>query len=139
YHIGNIGYFFDGQHLYNGSEDSAFAVHWRCSLAAFLAASAMRQPARQDGLRGRHRDLLRNFRDPVGSYRRKASAFDPAYGVDHREINSEKKVKQMEGYCKLCPVCNGRGCRNQIPGPGAKGIGDTAIRNYDKWKEIRIH
>ncbi len=45
----------------------------------------------------------------------------------------------MEGYCKLCPVCNGRGCRNQIPGPGAKGIGDTAIRNYDKWKEIRIH
>ena len=22
--------------------------------------------------------------------------------------------------------------------PGAKGIGDTAIRNYDKWKEIRV-
>lgn len=45
----------------------------------------------------------------------------------------------MEGYCKLCPECNGRACRNQIPGPGAKGIGDTAIRNYDKWKEIRIN
>ena len=45
----------------------------------------------------------------------------------------------MEGYCKMCPVCNGRGCRNQIPGPGAKGTGDTAIRNYDKWKEIRIN
>lgn len=41
-------------------------------------------------------------------------------------------------YCKGCQVCNGRGCRNQIPGPGAKGIGDTAIRNYDKWKEIRV-
>ena len=26
-----------------------------------------------------------------------------------------------------------------MPGPGAKGIGDTAIRNYDKWKEIRIN
>lgn len=25
-----------------------------------------------------------------------------------------------------------------MPGPGAKGIGDTAIRNYDKWKEIRV-
>lgn len=25
-----------------------------------------------------------------------------------------------------------------MPGPGAKGIGDTAIRNYDKWKEIRL-
>lgn len=45
----------------------------------------------------------------------------------------------MEGYCKMCPECNGRGCGNQIPGPGAKGVGDTAIRNYDKWKEIRIN
>ena len=41
-------------------------------------------------------------------------------------------------YCKACPECNGRACRNQIPGPGAKGVGDTAIRNYDKWKEIRL-
>ena len=45
----------------------------------------------------------------------------------------------MEGYCKMCPECNGRACRNQIPGPGAKGVGDTAIRNYDKWKEIRVN
>ena len=41
-------------------------------------------------------------------------------------------------YCKACPECNGRACGNKIPGPGAKGIGDTAIRNYDKWKEIRV-
>ena len=42
-------------------------------------------------------------------------------------------------YCKACPVCNGRACRNQIPGPGAKGSGDGAIRNYDKWQEIRVN
>lgn len=42
-------------------------------------------------------------------------------------------------YCKACPVCNGKGCRNQMPGPGAKGVGDTAIRNYDKWQEIRVN
>ncbi len=41
-------------------------------------------------------------------------------------------------YCKGCQVCDGRACRNQIPGPGAKGVGDTAIRNYNKWKEIRV-
>ena len=35
-------------------------------------------------------------------------------------------------YCKACPVCNGVACKNQIPGPGAKGVGDTAIRNYNK-------
>lgn len=42
-------------------------------------------------------------------------------------------------YCKACPVCNGMACKNQIPGPGAKGVGDTAIRNYQKWQEIRIN
>ena len=41
-------------------------------------------------------------------------------------------------YCKVCPVCSGRACKNQGPGPGAKGVGDTAIRNYDKWQEIRV-
>lgn len=42
-------------------------------------------------------------------------------------------------YCKACPVCNGMACKNQIPGPGAKGVGDTAIRNYQKWQEIRVN
>ena len=41
--------------------------------------------------------------------------------------------------CKACAVCDGRACRNRIPGPGAKGVGDTAIRNYDKWAEIRLN
>lgn len=44
----------------------------------------------------------------------------------------------LGAYCKGCQVCNGRVCKNQVPGPGAKGVGDTAIRNYDKWKEIRV-
>ena len=35
-------------------------------------------------------------------------------------------------YCKACPVCNGVACKNQIPGPGAKGVGDTAIRLPDE-------
>lgn len=42
-------------------------------------------------------------------------------------------------YCKACPVCNGKACGKQIPGPGAKGVGDTAVRNYDKWQSIRVN
>ena len=42
-------------------------------------------------------------------------------------------------YCKACPECNGKACGNKIPGPGAKGYGDTAIRNYNAWKEIRVN
>jgi len=45
----------------------------------------------------------------------------------------------MGDYCKACNVCNGMACKNQMPGPGAKGVGDTAIRNYQKWQEIRIN
>ena len=47
----------------------------------------------------------------------------------------ENARTRIGNYCKACPECNGRACKNQMPGPGAKGVGDTAIRNYDKWKD----
>lgn len=43
------------------------------------------------------------------------------------------------GACKACPVCNGLACKNTMPGPGAKGTGTVAIRNYAKWQEIRVN
>lgn len=46
---------------------------------------------------------------------------------------------EMGPYCKVCPVCNGLACKNQIPGPGAKGIGTGFIRNYQKWQEICVN
>lgn len=51
----------------------------------------------------------------------------------------ENARPRLGKYCKACPECNGRACKNQMPGPSSKGIGDTAIRNYDKWKEIRVN
>lgn len=57
--------------------------------------------------------------------------------MTYKEILENAK-DQMGPYCKVCPVCNGRACKNQMPGPGAKGAGDTAIRNYEKWQEIRV-
>lgn len=47
--------------------------------------------------------------------------------------------KSLGDKCKACPVCNGKACGNTMPGPGAKGVGDTAIRNYEKWQEIRVN
>ncbi|MDO4977165.1 MAG: alpha-hydroxy-acid oxidizing protein [Eubacteriales bacterium] len=58
-------------------------------------------------------------------------------------MNYQEVIEQARGcigsYCKACNVCNGKACKNQIPGPGSKGAGDTAIRNYDKWQEIRVN
>lgn len=58
--------------------------------------------------------------------------------MTYQEILEQAKTC-IGPYCKACNVCNGKACRNQVPGPGAKGVGDTAIRNYDKWQEIRVN
>jgi len=42
-------------------------------------------------------------------------------------------------YCKACPVCNGRTCKNAVPGPGAKGSGTVAARNYDAWQNLCLN
>ena len=43
------------------------------------------------------------------------------------------------GHCHACPVCDGRACKNSIPGPGAKGSGTVAIRNYEAWQKIYLN
>lgn len=44
----------------------------------------------------------------------------------------------MGEYCRACPICNGRACGSQIPGPGSKGSGNIAARNYEAWKDYRL-
>ena len=46
---------------------------------------------------------------------------------------------QIGPFCKACYVCNGAACKITIPGPGAKGIGDVAMRNWQKWQEVRVN
>ena len=58
--------------------------------------------------------------------------------MNYQEVLKEARTCMGE-YCKACPVCSGIACKNQIPGPGAKGTGDTAVRNYQKWQEIRVN
>lgn len=48
-------------------------------------------------------------------------------------------ARDPKNKCKACPICNGKACGNSIPGPGSKGVGDTAMRNYSKWQEIRVN
>ena len=58
--------------------------------------------------------------------------------MDYQEMLSNARGN-IGPYCKACPVCNGKACGSQVPGPGAKGIGDVAIRNYEAWKKIRVN
>jgi L-lactate dehydrogenase (FMN-dependent) and related alpha-hydroxy acid dehydrogenases len=40
--------------------------------------------------------------------------------------------------CKVCPVCNGLGCGNIIPGPGSKAPGNGAHDNWQSWQKYRL-
>ena len=50
-----------------------------------------------------------------------------------------EQARTCMGKCRACPVCNGLACKNTIPGPGAKGLGTSAIRNYQKWQELCVN
>lgn len=58
-------------------------------------------------------------------------------------MNFQEVTERARGnigpYCKACNVCNGIACKNTVPGPGAKGLGKVAMRNYEKWQEICVN
>ena len=56
----------------------------------------------------------------------------------YSEVLSAAKTR-IGPYCKVCPVCDGRACRNTMPGPGAKGTGTAAMRNYAAWQNVFLN
>lgn len=58
--------------------------------------------------------------------------------MNYQEILDQSRPL-MGKVCKSCPVCNGKACGNKVPGPGAKGTGTVAIRNYDAWQNIYVN
>ncbi len=58
--------------------------------------------------------------------------------MDYKEV-LEKARSNIGPYCKACPVCNGKACGNSMPGPGSKGPGNGAARNYDAWQKVFVN
>lgn len=58
--------------------------------------------------------------------------------MDYKEV-LEKARGSIGPYCKACPVCNGKACGNSMPGPGSKGPGNGAARNYDAWQKVFVN
>lgn len=57
--------------------------------------------------------------------------------MDYQQI-LENARGAMGPVCRACAVCDGRACRGRIPGPGDKGTGATAVRNYEAWQAITL-
>ena len=58
--------------------------------------------------------------------------------MNYNEILASART-EVGPFCKACPVCNGRGCGNTVPGPGSKGPDNVAARNFDKWQDIYVN
>jgi len=47
--------------------------------------------------------------------------------MDMKTVRTQAKEK-LKGYCRVCPVCDGRACAGEVPGMGGSGTG-TSFRN----------
>lgn len=47
--------------------------------------------------------------------------------MDYKELIA--KEKQLGGYCRKCPICNGVACKGECPGVGGIGSGISFINN----------
>lgn len=45
---------------------------------------------------------------------------------------------QIGPFCKACPTCDGRACAGVMPGPGDKGVGRVAHRNWEAWQDVHV-
>ncbi|MBG0775223.1 MAG: alpha-hydroxy-acid oxidizing protein [Desulfovibrionaceae bacterium] len=50
----------------------------------------------------------------------------------------EKARKLMKGHCRVCPVCDGRACRGEVPGMGGMGTGSSFMNNVEALSRVRL-
>lgn len=55
-----------------------------------------------------------------------------------QEIKKTAREK-MKGYCRVCPVCNGKVCAGEVPGMGGIGTGSAFEVNLEALKRIKLN
>lgn len=58
--------------------------------------------------------------------------------MDYKEVLKSAR-ENLNGSCKVCPVCNGKACAGQVPGMGGKGTGDAFSVNVDALAEYKLN
>ncbi len=55
-----------------------------------------------------------------------------------KEIHARAR-ELMKGYCRVCPVCDGRACAGEVPGMGGLGTGSAFQDNIRALAEIKLN
>lgn len=66
----------------------------------------------------------------------------PMFAWQRRDMMKEVRDKArqlMKGYCRVCPVCNGKACSGEVPGMGGLGTGATFAANLDALAAVRLN
>jgi len=50
--------------------------------------------------------------------------------MDLKQIRDQAR-KKLKGYCRVCPVCDGRACSGEVPGMGGSGTGSAFRVNLE--------
>lgn len=58
--------------------------------------------------------------------------------MDLKIIREQAKLK-LKGYCRVCPVCDGRACAGEVPGMGGTGTGSAFRANLEALKQYRLN
>src|SRR5208283_148961 len=51
----------------------------------------------------------------------------------------ENAREKLKGYCRVCPVCNGRVCAGEVPGMGGAGSGRSFVANVEALADRRFN
>src|SRR5208282_1314419 len=51
----------------------------------------------------------------------------------------ESAREKLKGYCRVCPVCNGRICAGEVPGMGGTGSGSSFFANVEALAGRRLN
>ncbi len=47
--------------------------------------------------------------------------------------------ENLNGSCKVCPVCNGKACAGEVPGMGGKATGDAFLVNVESLNSYKLN
>ena len=54
------------------------------------------------------------------------------------KVMRTKAREEMKGYCRVCPVCDGRVCAGEVPGMGGTGTGRAFAANLEALGALRL-
>ncbi len=58
--------------------------------------------------------------------------------MEMKEVRATAR-ELMKGFCRVCPVCDGRACSGEVPGMGGLGTGAAFRANVQALAEVRLN